>query len=53
MGDQKIEFGEYKNVNEKIKKLKVFYQKSISDNTLDGYRTINLKFRNQVVCEKY
>lgn len=53
LGNQKIMFGEYKNVNEKIKKLKVFYQKSISDNTLDGYRTINLKFKNQVVCEKY
>ena len=53
LGDHKIEFGEYKNVKEKIKKLKVFYQKTISENTLDAYKTINLKFKNQVVCEKY
>lgn len=51
-GNQDIIFGEMKNVDEKIKKLKVFYQKAIADNTLEKYRTINLKFNNQVVCAK-
>lgn len=53
LGNQTIIFGELKRVDEKIKKLKVFYQKSISDNTLDKYKTINLKFKNQMVCAKY
>ncbi|MCF6296463.1 MAG: cell division protein FtsQ [Flavobacteriaceae bacterium] len=53
LGNQIIIFGKLKKVNEKIKKLKVFYQKSISDNTLNNYKTINLKFKNQVVCAKY
>ncbi len=53
MGNQIVIFGEFKKVDEKIKKLKVFYQKSISDNTLENYKSINLKFENQVVCAKY
>ena len=39
-------------VDEKIKKLKIFYQKAIEDGTLQSYVTINLKFNNQVVCAK-
>ena len=53
LGDQIIIFGDLKKVDEKIKKLKVFYQKAISDSTINNYKTINLKFNNQVVCAKY
>jgi len=53
LGDQTILFGDLKRMDEKIKKLKVFYQKAISDGTLNTYKTINLKFKNQVVCAKY
>lgn len=53
LGDQTILFGDLKGMDEKIKKLKVFYQKAISDSTLNTYKTINLKFKNQVVCAKY
>ena len=52
LGDQIIIFGDMKRVDEKIKKLKVFYQKAIEDGTLETYRTINVKFYNQVVCAK-
>jgi cell division protein FtsQ len=52
LGNQIIIFGDMKRVDEKIKKLKVFYQKAIEDNTLETYRTINLKFKDQVVCAK-
>ena len=52
LGDQIIIFGDMKRVDEKIKKLKVFYQKAVEDKTLETYRTINLKFNNQVVCAK-
>ena len=52
MGNQIIIFGEMKKADEKIKKLKVFYQKALADNTLENYKTINLKFNNQVVCSK-
>ena len=52
LGNQIVIFGDMKRVDEKIKKLKVFYQKAVEDNTLETYRTINLKFSNQVVCSK-
>jgi len=51
-GNQIIIFGDLNDVDEKIKKLKVFYQKALEDNTLENYRSINLKFSNQVVCAK-
>ena len=52
VGDQKIIFGDLSRMEEKIAKLKVFYQKIMLDSTLTDYKTINLKFYNQIVCEK-
>jgi cell division protein FtsQ len=52
VGDQKIIFGDLSRIEEKIAKLKVFYQKIMLDSTITDYKTINLKFYNQIVCEK-
>jgi len=52
VGDQKIIFGDLSRMEEKIAKLKVFYQKIMLDSTIADYKTINLKFYNQIVCEK-
>jgi len=52
VGDQKIIFGDLSRMEEKIAKLKVFYQKIMLDSTITNYKTINLKFYNQIVCEK-
>ncbi len=52
-GNQTIIFGRLNRVDKKIKKLKVFYQKSMLDSTLNNYKSINLKFNDQIVCEKY
>ncbi len=52
VGDQKIIFGDLSRMEEKIAKLKVFYQKIMLDSTITDYKTINLKFYNQIVCEK-
>jgi len=52
VGDQKIIFGDLSRIDEKIAKLKVFYQKIMLDSTITDYKTINLKFCNQIVCEK-
>ncbi|MDH3323239.1 MAG: hypothetical protein OEM04_09630 [Flavobacteriaceae bacterium] len=53
VGDQVIIFGDLQRMESKIKNLKVFYQKIMSDGTLNNYKTINLKFNNQVVCAKF
>lgn len=53
IGDQKIVFGKAKNIAEKFEKLKLFYNEGL--NKTDGwnkYSTINIKYKNQVVCTK-
>ena len=52
IGNQQVELGSLDQLDQKIKKLKVFYQKVINDKTLNSYKTINLEYNNQVVCTK-
>ena len=51
-GDHKIDFGKLSDVNVKFKKLKAFYNKTFLDKTIENYKTINVKYHNQVVCTK-
>lgn len=51
-GNYKIDFGKLINVDVKFKKLKAFYNKTFEDMTIRNYKTINLKYHNQVVCTK-
>jgi len=51
-GDYKIDFGKLINIDVKFKKLKAFYNKAFLDKTIQEYKTINVKFHNQVVCTK-
>lgn len=52
VGDQKILFGNYSNVNEKLENLKIFYQEGMPYEGWQKYRTISVKYKGQVVCEK-
>jgi len=52
IGNQKIEFGTLSKEVIKFKKLKAFYNTTFADQTINNYRTINLKYHNQVVCTK-
>ena len=52
IGGQRIELGLLNNLNRKIAKLKVFYQKKLKEKTLENYQTINLVYKDQVVCTK-
>lgn len=52
-GDQKIIFGDTSAMDEKFKKLMIFYQQGLNTTGWwDKYSTINLKFKNQIVCTK-
>jgi cell division protein FtsQ len=53
IGNHKIIFGEAKDFQEKFDKLKLFYTEGL--NKTDGwnkYSSINIKYKNQVVCTK-
>jgi len=52
VGDQKILLGKFENVEDKLERLNIFYQKGIPYEGWQKYKTINLKFKNQVVCGK-
>lgn len=52
VGEQKILLGDLQRIEKKIAKLKVFYNKTMLDSTYTNYKTINLKFNDQIVCEK-
>lgn len=48
---QEIYFGMPDELEEKFKKLKVFYKEILPNKGWNTYRVVNLKFKNQIVCE--
>lgn len=52
VGDHKIVLGNVQRLDEKMNKLKVFYLKGLSNVGWNAYSTINLKYKDQVVCTK-
>lgn len=51
-GNYRINFGDLTDIEKKTKKLKAFYSKVFLDSTIHKYKTINIKYHNQVVGEK-
>ncbi len=52
VGVSYIEFGKIDNIDEKLKRLKDFYIKGKEKINWNIYKSINLKYDNQVVCTK-
>ena len=52
MGNNRIIFGDAEDIDVKFKKLMVFYTHGLSKVGWNAYSTINLKFKNNVVCKK-
>ncbi len=52
VGNQKIFLGKIEDLNHKFKNLKSFFNKTMTDKTIENYIAINLKYSNQVVCTK-
>ncbi len=50
--DFKVMLGGLNQLEKKINNFKAFYQKALKDKTLDRYRSVNLRFDNQVICTK-
>lgn len=45
-------FGDANSVDEKLFKMKHFFMKMLGNPELDNYRSINLNYKNQVICTK-
>lgn len=52
IGDQKIILGSARRLEEKLGRLKIFYQQGMPYTGWRIYETINLKYNGQVVCKK-
>ena len=52
VGNHIIELGSVENLNEKLENLEAFYKQGLSQYGWNKYRTISLKYKNQIVCTK-
>lgn len=52
VGNQVIIFGDVSQIEEKFKKLMIFYKQGMNKTGWNDYSTINLKYKDQVVCTK-
>ncbi|NQY11433.1 MAG: hypothetical protein HRT71_18195 [Flavobacteriales bacterium] len=52
VGNHRILLGNIEYLDEKLEKLRVFYDKGLSKTGWNEYSVINLKFKDQIVCTK-
>jgi cell division protein FtsQ len=52
VGNQRIILGNADSLDVKMKNLLIFYKKAMPQVGWETYRTINIKYTNQIVCEK-
>lgn len=52
LGNHIIELGTMENFEKKLNKLKVFYTEGLNHADWNAYDTINVKFKNQIICTK-
>ncbi len=50
VGNHRIIFGDVSNMARKFKKLEIFYKEGLNNTGWNEYDTINVKFKNQIVC---
>lgn len=53
VGIARIHLGNASQLDVKLTKLKVFYKEMALKNNLNKYKSINVKYRDQVVCERF
>jgi len=52
VGGQQIIFGNADSLQRKFEKLQLFYQKIVPKTGINAYKSVNLKFAGQIVCER-
>ena len=51
VGKQVIEFGDAKDIQEKFKKINLFYEEILPKKGWNTYSRVNVKYKGQIVCE--
>jgi cell division protein FtsQ len=52
VGEHIIEFGALDDYQKKLKKMKAFYQQVLARNNWNKYKTVSLKYNNQVIAKR-
>jgi cell division protein FtsQ len=52
IGDQTIVLGSARNLDDKLRRLKIFYQEGMPHSGWKTYSSLNVKYEGQVVCRK-
>lgn len=52
VGDHRIEFGKVENIEKKFRNLKAVYKNGFNTDGWNKYKTVTLKYDNQVVCTR-
>lgn len=52
LGKQIIHLGSIENIEKKLNKLEIFYKKAMMKAGWEKYATINLEYKDQIVCTK-
>jgi cell division protein FtsQ len=52
IGNQRILFGLAENMENKFKKIKLFYTNGPQVKELNNYDTLNVIYKNQIICSK-
>lgn len=50
VGDHRIEFGKVENIDKKFRNLKAVYKEGFKEEGWNKYKTLTLKYENQVIC---
>lgn len=50
-GEQKVIFGNTSDIDVKFRKLATFYKSVVPEVGWDRYKTVNLKYKNQIICK--
>jgi len=51
VGNELIEFGRPEDIEQKFKKILIFYRKVLPAMGWDKYKRVNVEFNNQIICE--
>ncbi len=51
VGRQKLEFGRAENIQDKFKRLKIFFKEIMPTKGWNAYSRVNVEFKDQIICE--
>lgn len=52
VGDQLIELGSFDNYEKKLRNMRAFYEQVLAKNNWDKYKTVSVKYDNQIIAKK-